>query len=195
MKSLKVWGIVGPVGVGKTTLTKSLCTHYNAKPIYEEWENNPYLEDFYRSENLFVNQLWFIKNDFDRFQRALISDNNIIIVDKLFIQNYTYIQITDFNGKEKKKCVEEYRKGLFLLENVDLIINLIEEGSVIKNRILSRDRNLDESVLSEKWLNDFQSIQSDYINELSKENKFKAISYKNSSFNISDLTTQIDASI
>ena len=97
----KIWGIVGPVGVGKTTLTKTLCEHYNATAIFEEWENNPYLDDFYKSESLLNNQLWFIKNDFERLSKAINIENEIVVVDKLFIQNYSYIQITDFNDFEK----------------------------------------------------------------------------------------------
>ena len=188
----KIWGVVGPVGVGKTTLTKTLCEHYNATAIFEEWENNPYLDDFYKSESLLNNQLWFIKNDFERLSKAINIENEIVVVDKLFIQNYSYIQITDFNDFEKEKCFEEYEKGFNLINKVDLIINLRADSSVVKNRIATRNRDLDENVLSEEWLENFQNIQFKYIKSLSGRNNLHCISYINNTFDSSDLIRQID---
>lgn len=188
----KIWGIVGPVGVGKTTLTKTLCEHFNATAVFEEWENNPYLDDFYKSESLLNNQLWFIKNDFERLSKAIKSENEIVIVDKLFIQNYSYIQITDFNDLDREKCIEEYEKGFNLIDNVDLIINLRADSSIVKKRITTRNRDLDEDVLSEEWIENFQNIQSEYIKSLSDRNNFRFITYFNNTFDISDLISQIE---
>ena len=188
----KIWGIVGPVGVGKTTLTKTLCEHFNATAVFEEWENNPYLDDFYKSESLLNNQLWFIKNDFERLSKAINTESEIVIVDKLFIQNYSYIQITDFNDLDREKCIEEYEKGFNLIDNVDLIINLRADSSIVKKRITTRNRDLDEDVLSEEWIENFQNIQSEYIKSLSDRNNFRYITYFNNTFDISDLISQIE---
>lgn len=195
MKRPKIWGVVGPVGVGKTTLTKALCNYYNALPVFEEWENNPYLDDFYKSNSLLDNQLWFIKNDFERLSKAIELESDVVIVDKLFIQNYSYIQITDFEEDERRKCIEEYNKGLFLLSQVDLIINLVEDGAIIRNRIASRNRDLKEETLSEDWLNLFQSYQSNYLKQLSLNNNFKTICHQNSSLDIANLVNVIDSLI
>ena len=186
----RIWGIVGPVGVGKTTITTTLCKTYNAKSIFEEFEDNPFIEDFYRSENLLENQLWFIKNDFARLSKALNSKQDLVIVDKLFIQNFTYIQITsDFTDIEKQKCLKLYNENVNMLKQVDLIINLSADSVAIKDRINKRNRDLGEDVLTEEWLNKFQQIQFDYITKLSNTYKFKLINYKNDSF---DLSTLID---
>lgn len=188
----RIWGIVGPVGVGKTTLTKALCKHYNATAVFEEWENNPYLDDFYKSESLLNNQLWFIKNDFERLSKAINSENEIVIIDKLFIQNYSYIQITNFNDFEREKCIEEYKKGFNLIDKVDIIVNLKADSSIVKKRITTRNRDLDEDILSEEWIENFQNIQSEYIKSLSDRNNFHCITYTNNTFDISDLISQIE---
>lgn len=169
-----------------------MCEHFNATAVFEEWENNPYLDDFYKSESLLNNQLWFIKNDFERLSKSIKSESEIVIVDKLFIQNYSYIQITDFNDFDREKCIEEYEKGFNLIESVDLIINLRADSSIVKKRITTRNRDLDEDVLSEEWLENFQNIQSEYIKSLSVRNDFHCITYFNNTFDISDLIKQID---
>ena len=40
--------IEGPIGVGKTTLTKKLASSLNYEVILEEPDTNPFLERFYR---------------------------------------------------------------------------------------------------------------------------------------------------
>ena len=40
--------MAGNMGSGKTTLTTKLSKHYKWKPHFEDVENNPYLNDFYK---------------------------------------------------------------------------------------------------------------------------------------------------
>ena len=40
--------IAGNIGSGKTTLTTLLSKHFKWKAHYEDVENNPYLNDFYK---------------------------------------------------------------------------------------------------------------------------------------------------
>jgi deoxyguanosine kinase len=42
-------GFEGPIGVGKTTLTRLLSAHMNATPLYENI-HNPFLADFYEDK-------------------------------------------------------------------------------------------------------------------------------------------------
>ena len=41
--------IAGNIGSGKTTLTRLLAQHYKITPHYESVEDNPYLNDFYKT--------------------------------------------------------------------------------------------------------------------------------------------------
>ena len=56
--------IAGNIGSGKTTLTTLLSKHFKWKAHYEDVENNPYLNDFYKEMQNF-NKLIF--NQSDRF--------------------------------------------------------------------------------------------------------------------------------
>ncbi len=77
--------IEGPIGVGKTSLARKFAQRFNASPVLEEPEANPFLERFYRDgpryalpTQLFflfqrVNQLRDIAQR-DLFAQALVGD-------------------------------------------------------------------------------------------------------------------------
>jgi deoxyadenosine/deoxycytidine kinase len=58
--------VEGPIGVGKTTLAKRLADHFNYQMLFEQPEENPFLERFYRDarQSALATQLFFL------FQRA-----------------------------------------------------------------------------------------------------------------------------
>jgi len=161
----KIIGIAGATGSGKTTLVSQLCDRYNAAPIYEEWEDNPYLVDFYNSKSFFENQMWFIKNDITRMQRAidLSSKEQMVVIDKIFLQNYTFISITDFNDNEKKICFDLLNNYVHLSNHIDLVINISIAEEEILRRIKNRNRDI-ELNLNFEWFQKFQKFQKNYLN-------------------------------
>ena len=58
--------IEGPIGVGKTSLARRVCTSLEAEPVLEQAAENPFLERFYRNprDGALPTQLYFL------FQRA-----------------------------------------------------------------------------------------------------------------------------
>ena len=50
LDSLKYIAIEGVIGAGKTTLADMLAKEIGAKTIMEEFETNPFLEEFYHSQ-------------------------------------------------------------------------------------------------------------------------------------------------
>ncbi|NHZ86947.1 MAG: deoxynucleoside kinase, partial [Planctomycetia bacterium] len=47
MRNLYYIAIEGPIGVGKTSLVKLLAEKLDARTILEQFEENPFLTDFY----------------------------------------------------------------------------------------------------------------------------------------------------
>ena len=76
--------IAGNIGSGKTTLTTKLAKHYKWQAHYEDVENNPYLNDFYKDMQRwsFNLQVYFLNS---RFRQIL----NIKSSGKDFIQDRT----------------------------------------------------------------------------------------------------------
>ncbi len=58
--------VEGPIGVGKTSLTKRLAASFNYETLLEKSEDNPFLDRFYKNpkQNALATQLFFL------FQRA-----------------------------------------------------------------------------------------------------------------------------
>src|SRR3954465_11055363 len=58
--------VEGPIGVGKTSLARRLCTSLSAEAVLEQAAENPFLERFYRNPRAgaLPTQLYFL------FQRA-----------------------------------------------------------------------------------------------------------------------------
>ena len=76
--------ISGNIGSGKTTLTTKLAKHYKWDPHFEDVENNPYLNDFYKEMQRwsFNLQVYFLNS---RFRQII----DIKKLNKKFIQDRT----------------------------------------------------------------------------------------------------------
>lgn len=62
--------IEGPVGVGKTKLTKMLASTFNYETLLETPEINPFLERFYqnRKQSALPTQLFFLLSEHGKFR-------------------------------------------------------------------------------------------------------------------------------
>ncbi|MBS0309163.1 MAG: deoxynucleoside kinase [Proteobacteria bacterium] len=62
MNDLNYIVVEGPIGVGKTSLTRKLAAHWNAQTLLELPQDNPFLEKFYRDATRYAlpTQLFFL---------------------------------------------------------------------------------------------------------------------------------------
>ena len=86
--------IEGTIGVGKTSLAKMLASEIDAKIVLEEFEDNPFLPDFYKDPKryAFQTQLFFLLSRYrqqlefqqiDIFSKSIISDY-MFMKDRIF---------------------------------------------------------------------------------------------------------------
>jgi len=154
--------ISGNIGSGKTTLTTKLAKHYKWDPHFEDVENNPYLNDFYKEMQRwsFNMQVYFLNS---RFRQII----DIKKLNKKFIQDRTiyedaYIFAPNLHamGLMSTRDFDNY-KELFslmdsLVEGPDLLIYLRASVPTLVEQIQKRGREYENS------------IRLDYLTQLNK---------------------------
>lgn len=62
LEKYKYLVVEGPIGVGKTTLVRKLAESFNAQPLLEQPQENPFLERFYRdpARHALPTQMFFL---------------------------------------------------------------------------------------------------------------------------------------
>tara|TARA_B110000014_G_scaffold34429_1_gene21857 strand:+ start:28 stop:660 length:633 start_codon:yes stop_codon:yes gene_type:complete len=168
--------ISGNIGVGKTTLAQKISNKYNWKILLEEVDNNPYLEDFYKSMKSwsFHLQIFFLNSRFKQIKK-ISSSNGIIIQDRSIYEDYEVFTKNLYDSKILLKREFENYKRLYktILDYVkepDLLIYIRNNNinNIVKN-IKKRDRDFEKE------------IDTDYLKNLNVyyENWIKKYSNKN----------------
>lgn len=142
--------IEGPIGVGKSSLTRMLSETLQMETLYEIVEENPFLSDFYEdiSKWSFQTEMFFLCNRYkqinDLADRSVISDYHIL-KNKVFARNT--LNTTEYAMFEKIYDVmtEDLRRP-------DVTIFLTAELPVLKERIRKRHRDFEMSITDDYLL-------------------------------------------
>lgn len=155
-------GIAGNIGVGKSTLTEHLAQFLKAKPHYEQFQGNPYLQDFYRDMEswAFQSQIYFLIQRVKEIQALagemwdLVLDRTIYEDAEIFARNL--YQQGKMAKRDFQTYYELYETVSHLLPAPDLLVYLAAEVPTLLRRIQIRGRE------SEK------QIESAYLNQLNQ---------------------------
>ena len=141
--------IEGSIGVGKTSLAKLLSEEINAKLILEEFEENPFLSEFYKDSKryAFQTQLFFLLSRYrqqDEFKQTNIFTKSIVS-DYMFMKDRIFAAL---NLDDKEMTL--YNSIANILEqNIvypDLIIFLQSETERLMGNIKQRGRDYERSI-------------------------------------------------
>ena len=142
----KTIGILGPIGSGKTTLSKILSERLDVQSVEENFLQNPFLENFYDApaEYRFRSQLWFLKSTID--QLSALTTNTSRVLDPTNEMNYlfakTHLDMGWMSQHEFNLYTEIYsifeEKGH--IKKPDLYIILHTDMDVLVPRIRARAR-------------------------------------------------------
>ncbi len=138
------FAIEGVIGVGKTTLARSLQSLFQANLLLEVFEENPFLSDFYsdRERYAFQTQIFFLLSRYHQQRRTVpevLGRDESLISDYTFEKDALFAQI-NIKGDELNMY---YRVHEALAEKIpvpDLIVYLRADTEVLMQRIAMRDR-------------------------------------------------------
>ena len=145
--------ISGNIGVGKTTLSDKVSKKFNWDLQLEEVDDNPYLDDFYKSmsEWSFHLQIFFLNSRFNQIQK-ISESNKIVIQDRSIYEDYEVFTKTlhdsgilkqrEFNNYERL-----YNTILKYIDQPDLLIYLRNTNinNIVKN-IRKRKRDFEKKI-------------------------------------------------
>lgn len=141
--------IEGGIGVGKTTLARMLQPVFDAELLLEEFEENPFLADFYsdRERYAFQTQLFFLLSRYYQQHQVVPAAlaRGTLVSDYSFAKDSLFAHL-NLSGDE----LDMYdRVHDILAENLvqpDLVVYLRADTDVLLERIAIRDRTYERDM-------------------------------------------------
>lgn len=154
--------VAGNIGSGKTTLTELLAKHFKWDAMYEDVEDNPYLNDFYKEMQRwsFNLQIYFLNSRFEQIAEIRESGKNIIQDRTIYEDAYIFAPNLHAMGLMTTRDFENYfalfRSMDEYIQAPDLLIYLRASVPTLVEQIQKRGREYEES------------IRLDYLNRLNE---------------------------
>jgi len=152
MAQAKYIVVEGPIGVGKSSLAKILAAEFQARTIFEQVEDNPFLAKFYKSRETyaFQNQTFFLLN---RYQQQIVLAqqdlfNQSTVADYLFAKDQIFASLT-LSAEELNLYQQIYALLNTRVAKPDLVVYLQARPEVLYKRIKKRDKKYERSVTFE----------------------------------------------
>lgn len=143
----------GPIGVGKSSLSKKLAKTFGAELLLEKPADNPFLERFYKLPEQFAlpTQLFFL---FQRLQQCAELPSGSVVADFMLAKDPIFAAL-NLNPEELKLYQNVYKSLSIDTQKPDLVIYLQAPVSVLKQRIKKRGIKYE------------QKVEMDYLQKLS----------------------------
>ncbi len=165
MKTAYHIAIEGTIGVGKTSLAKLLAERLEGRLVLEKFDENPFLEEFYKNPDhyAFQTQLWFLLSRYrqqqdlqqmDLFTSALISDY-MFVKDRLFAA----LNLNDNEMKLYDMVARILEKNIV---QPDLVLFLQSDTERLMENIKKRGRDYEVS-MDWKYIDALNQIYNEYF--------------------------------
>ncbi len=156
---VKYIAIEGVIGAGKTSLARKIKDKLNANIIFEQFEQNPFLEKFYndRKRYAFQTQMFFLINRYKQQQGLQQEDlfSNFLVCDYVFEKDRVFAYL-NLSGEELKLYESIFPLLNRSLRKPDLVVYLQSNVDRLMFNIKSRGRRIE------------RNLTRSYIDELSE---------------------------
>jgi|TARA_B100001964_G_scaffold50353_1_gene56729 deoxyadenosine/deoxycytidine kinase len=165
--------IAGNIGSGKTTLATKLSKHYKWEAHYEDVENNPYLNDFYKEMQRwsFNLQVYFLNSRFRQILTIKASDKDFIQDRTIYEDAFIFAPNLHSMGLMSSRDFKNYQQLFNLMDSFiqgpDLLIYLRASTSTLVSQIQKRGREY-ENTLRLDYLNRLNERYEAWVSEYSK---------------------------
>lgn len=141
--------VEGPIGVGKTTLSRMLQEELGGRLLLEVFEENPFLSGFYhdRARYAFQTQIFFLLSRY-RQQHDVVSDvlaTDALVCDYLFAKDRLFARL-NLEGDELAVYELVHAALAEKIIQPSLVIHLRAATDVLMNRIAVRDRSYERTM-------------------------------------------------
>ena len=165
MRNLYYIALEGPIRVGKTSLAQMLSRELGARLILEDFEDNPFLPDFYNDPERFAfqTQLFFLLQRYRQQQELRQVDmfQKLLVTDYMFVKDRLFASL-NLNEKE----MQLYDTVANLLErNVikpDLVIYLQADTDLLIKNIAKRGRRMEKNITWE-YIDTLNQVYTEYF--------------------------------
>ena len=165
MRNLYYIALEGPIGVGKTSLAQMLSQELSTRLVLEDFEDNPFLSDFYNDPERFAfqTQLFFLLQRYRQQQELRQVDmfQKLLVTDYMFVKDRLFASL---NLDEKE--MQLYDTVANLLErNVikpDLVIYLQADTDLLMENIAKRGRRMEKNITWE-YIDALNQVYTEYF--------------------------------
>jgi deoxyguanosine kinase len=143
--------VEGVIGVGKTTLVRSLKEAFAAEICLEVFEENPFLARFYedRERYAFQTQMFFLLSRYHQQRREIPGrihrDNGSLLSDYTFDKDAIFARL-NLEGDELEMYFNIHTALAEKIPKPDLVVYLRADTPVLMERIARRDRSYERNM-------------------------------------------------